>query len=133
MERNWSKYSIMVVDDDFTSVVLFEEYLALAKAIVFSASNGGEAMDVLKSHPIDIILMDLQLEDISGYLLLSKIRAEYPNVPVIAETAFAAPDDRRKCIASGFNGYLSKPIDYESLIVELDKYLDKVTNVKPGV
>lgn len=123
----------MVVDDDFTSVVLFEEYLALAKAIVFSASNGGEAMDVLKSHPIDIILMDLQLEDISGYLLLSKIRAEYPNVPVIAETAFAAPDDRRKCIASGFNGYLSKPIDYESLIVELDKYLDKVTNVKPGV
>lgn len=124
MERNWAKYSLLVVDDDATSVILFEEFLATTQILIFSASNSKDAIELIKSHPIDLILMDLHLEDISGFLLLSVIREINPNIPIIAETACASPEDRRKCIASGFNGYLSKPIHFETLINELDKYLN---------
>ena len=72
--------------------------------------------------------MDLQLEDISGFLLLSIIREINPNIPIIAETAFASSDDKRKCIASGFNGYLPKPISINNLFTEMDKYLENSTH-----
>ncbi|HEX3010380.1 MAG TPA: response regulator [Bacteroidales bacterium] len=123
MERDWSKNSILVVDDDFTSIILFEEFLSTTQALIFSATNSKEALEIVRKHPVDVILMDIQLEDISGFILLSIIREINPNIPIVAETAFASADDRRRCIASGFNGYISKPISYAALIEELDKYL----------
>lgn len=123
LERNWKNKAILIVDDDPISILLFEEFLADTEAIIFSAANSAEALEILKNHPIDVILMDLQLEDISGFILTSRIRNIYPNIPIIAETAFASIEDRRKCIASGFNGYLSKPIFLENLYSELDRYL----------
>lgn len=125
LERDWSKNSILVVDDDYTSVVLFEEFLSPTQVLVFSASNSEEAFGILQNHPVDLILMDLQLEDISGFILLSHIRDLYPNIPVIAETAFASQDYCRKCISSGFNAFLTKPINFELLIKELDRYFEK--------
>lgn len=127
MKRNWSKYSILIVDDDFTSIFLFEEYLASTKTLIFSATNSKDALDIVNNHPLDLILMDLQLEDISGFILLSIIREINPTIPIIAETAFASSDDKRKCIASGFNGYLSKPISINNLFTEMDKYLENPT------
>ncbi len=123
MERDWSKYSLLIVDDDVTSIILFEEFLASTKILIFSASNSKDALEIVKTHPLDLILMDLQLEDISGFILLQVIRELNPNIPIIAETAYASPDDKRKCISSGFNGYISKPIHLEILIKEIDKYL----------
>jgi CheY-like chemotaxis protein len=123
LERDWSRNSILVVDDDFTSIILFEEFLSTTQALIFSATNSKEALEIVRKHPVDVILMDIQLEDISGFILLSIIREINPNIPIVAETAFASADDRRRCIASGFNGYISKPISYAALIEELDKYL----------
>lgn len=123
LERNWSQNSILVVDDDSTSVILFEEFLSSTEVLLFSASNSRDAVEIVKNHPIDLILMDLQLEDISGFILISVIREINPNIPIVAETACASPEDRKKCIASGFNGYISKPISFETMIKELDKYL----------
>lgn len=128
MERDWSKYSILIVDDDFTSIILFEEFLSPTKALIFTATNSKDALGIVNNHPLDIILMDLQLEDISGFILLSKIREINPNIPVIAETAFATSDDKRKCITAGFNGFLPKPISFNNLFLELDKYLENSTD-----
>ena len=123
MKRDWSKCSILIVDDDLTSIILFEEFLSTTQVMIFSASNSTEALEIVEKHPIDLILMDLQLEDISGFILQSVIREINPNIPIIAETAYASIEDRRKCIASGFNGFISKPISFEILIHEMDKYL----------
>jgi len=123
LNRDWNKFSILVVDDDITSVILFEEFLSSTKALIFTASCSEEALNTLKKSQIDLILMDLQLQGMSGFILLSIIRELYPNIPVIAETAYASADDRRKCIASGFNSFLSKPISFELLVHEMDKYL----------
>jgi two-component system, cell cycle response regulator DivK len=125
LERDWNKNSILIVDDDYTSVVLFEEFLSTTQILVFSASNGPEAFNILHNHPIDLILMDIQLEDISGFILLSQIRDQYPNIPIVAETAFASLDYKKKCISSGFNGFLTKPINFDLLINEMDKFLGK--------
>jgi len=123
LKRDWSKCSILIVDDDLTSIILFEEFLSTTQVMIFSASNSTEALEIVEKHPIDLILMDLQLEDISGFILQSVIREINPNIPIIAETAYASIEDRRKCIASGFNGFISKPISFEILIHEMDKYL----------
>lgn len=124
MKRTWENKSLLIIDDDSTSIFLFEEYLSETEVIVFSAQNKEEAMTLLEKHPIDVILMDIQLQDISGFILISQIRNLYPNIPIIAETAFASNEDKRKCISSGFNGFLSKPIFLDSLLLELDKYLN---------
>jgi CheY-like chemotaxis protein len=111
------------VDDDLTSIILFEEFLASTKVLIFSAANSKDAIEIVKTHPLDLILMDLQLEDISGFILLQVIRELNPNIPIVAETAYASAEDKRRCIASGFNGYISKPIHFDVLIKEIDKYL----------
>jgi CheY-like chemotaxis protein len=124
LERDWKNKAILIVDDDPTSIILFEEYLETTNALIFSAPNSLEALDILKNSPIDLVLMDLQLEDISGFMLLTKIRNFDPNIPIIAETAFASAEDQRRCISSGFNGFLSKPIFIDNLFGELDRYLN---------
>jgi len=83
---------------------------------LFIASNGLEALKLLKKKRFDLILMDIQMPLMDGYELTRIIRDDKSDVlvhdvPIIAMTAHAREDDKLKCLKAGMNDYISKPID----------------------
>src|SRR5207245_306429 len=104
---------ILAVDDVSHNLELMTYLLQASGHDVLAAASGHEAVRVAKqSHP-DLVVLDVQLPDISGYRVLEELRAdpELADVPVIAVTAYAMVGDRDHALAAGFDGYLSKPID----------------------
>ncbi|MEQ9306693.1 MAG: response regulator, partial [Marinoscillum sp.] len=110
---------ILVVDDDIRNIFaltsIFEQY----NSHIFSAEGGKEALHVLSKHKnMDIVLMDIMMPDMNGYQTIQEIRKlkDFKNLPIIAVTAKAMPEDRAKCIKAGASEYITKPIDTDELI-----------------
>jgi signal transduction histidine kinase/CheY-like chemotaxis protein len=81
------------------------------------AKNGRQAVDYCQTLPdIQLVLMDLKMPDMSGFDAIKKIKESFPNMPVVAQTAFAVEGDKEKILASGFDGYLEKPIQKDKLM-----------------
>jgi CheY-like chemotaxis protein len=84
---------------------------------------GREAIDIALKCPIDIILMDFRLPDISGYEATRQIKTHKPGIYIIAQTAYASEDDRDKALSAGCDDFISKPVNAEVLISKLKDYL----------
>ena len=85
--------------------------------------NGLQAVEALKKQDYDMVLMDIQMPEMDGHLATSEIRNKLKSaIPVIAMTAHAMAGEREKCIKSGMNDYISKPINEESLLAMIIKY-----------
>jgi PAS domain S-box-containing protein len=119
---------VLVVEDNAVNRVAalgFLEKLGHSAAV---ASNGQEAVDLTAQEPFDIILMDIQMPDMDGEEATRRIRANTKgatriDVPIIAFTAHAMEDNRARFMAAGMNGFLPKPIDFDSLAAVLDEHL----------
>lgn len=108
---------VLVVEDDVVSRILLNEILKQFSLTVLFARNGQEAVDMVKADSsFDLILMDLKMPIMNGYEATEKIRELGYTNPIIAQTAYASIDDKSKVSAGGFNGYLSKPINKNSLL-----------------
>jgi CheY-like chemotaxis protein len=85
---------------------------------VIPAMDGREALQLLKSSPVDVVLMDMMMPEMDGYESIKAIRQErrYKKLPVIAVTAKTMAGDREKCIAAGASDYISKPVDMDQLV-----------------
>ncbi len=99
-------------------------YLVLAKTLdtiieqkhcITWAKNGKEAVDIIKKESFDIIFMDIKMPILDGYEATKQIKKIKPEIPVIAQTAYAHEEDYNKAIDIGFDGYLTKPIDAKIL------------------
>jgi CheY-like chemotaxis protein len=85
--------------------------------------NGVQAIESLKKQSYDMVLMDIQMPEMDGYSATRQIREELKlNIPVIAMTAHAMSGEKEKCIKSGMNDYISKPINEEILFDIIRKY-----------
>ncbi len=88
------------------------------------AKNGIEAIEAVKNNPdVSIVLMDCKMPQMDGYTATVEIKKLNPDLPVIAQTAFAMADEEEKSIQAGCDGYLSKPIRIKELFNILNKYL----------
>lgn len=116
---------ILIVEDNQTNLALMEYLLKAFGYDVLSARDGEEGANVAISHGPDLILMDIQLPKLTGFESLTRIRAmtAEARVPIIAVTAFAMVGDRERVLAEGFDGYLSKPIDPETFVSEIEAHL----------
>ncbi|MEB3181940.1 MAG: response regulator [Nostocaceae cyanobacterium] len=112
---------ILLVDDDadsrdFVSFVLVQE-----GAKVITATSGFEALQILPQFPLDILISDIGMPEMDGYMLLREIRSlpsEYnSNIPAIAVTAYAAELDQEKSLGFGFKSHVTKPVDPDELVV----------------
>jgi len=107
---------VLVADDNVVNQKVVAHLLRKLGAEVYSATNGVEALQMLRGRDFDVVLMDCQMPEMDGYEATRQLRNfedSHPNrhIPVIALTANALATDRQKCVAAGMNNYLSKPID----------------------
>lgn len=122
--------TVLIADDDVRNIFSLTKALELHKMKVLAATDGKEALQVLKENPfVDIVLMDMMMPEMDGYESTKEIRKlpAYKNLPVLAVTAKAMMGDREKCIAAGASDYISKPVDIDQLVSLLRVWLyDKV-------
>jgi PAS domain S-box-containing protein len=128
---------ILAVDDNQINLAVIEGMVRHMGAEVVSAANGVEAIDMLRrsGHLIDLILMDCQMPSMDGYECTRQVRGGYAGdsasrIPVIAMTASAMAGDREKCLLSGMDDYLAKPIDNDELSKALLQWMPPVTSAE---
>lgn len=91
---------------------------------ILRAHNGKEAIEIMnKINDIRLIMMDLKMPIMNGFEATRTIKSINANVPIIAQTALAKPGDRQKAFEAGCDDYISKPIDYDSLLNLIEKYI----------
>lgn len=125
MTEKWNNTNVLIVEDDKFSAKYLDTVLRKHGITTFIVARASEGFQVLREHPeIALVLMDIQLPEINGYDATRQIKAQFPNIPVIAQSANAFDDDRQKCLDAGCSDYISKPIQQEKLISLLRKYLN---------
>ena len=116
------------MDDYQGNIVVMCAYLEELGYSVTIARNGREAIDALSKENFGIVFMDVQMPIMDGHEATRSIResqrkGKMPQVPIIGLTASAMADDREKCLASGMDDYLSKPVNSERLREWIDRYV----------
>lgn len=115
---------ILVVEDVDTNYFYMSSLLQKLNCEIIRANNGAKAVEICKTDPhIDLVLMDIELPVLDGYKATTEIKKIRPELPVIAQTAFAMMGERERSKEAGCNDYLAKPIRKEELISTLRKYL----------
>lgn len=123
-EYEWSDKTILVVEDLSVIYYFIKEVLLPTNASLLHAKTGEEAIAICKENPsIDLILMDIQLPGINGYEATKTIKNINPQIIVIAQTANALAEDRKKSVDAGCDDYMAKPLRVNTLLTLLGKYL----------
>ena len=117
--------TILIAEDNPTNRELLRELLEIRGYTVAEACNGQEALVSVEQAPPDILLLDIGMPVLDGFAVMRKLRENprFTSLPVVAVTAYAMQGDREKIMDSGFNGYLSKPVNSTTLFHELDRLL----------
>jgi len=113
---------ILLVEDEAFNLIVLEEMIKIfyPEAEIVTATDGQKAYELLQRESFTLILSDINMPIMDGYGLIKKIKTELGlQTPVIAVTAFAIQGDKEKILLSGFDDYISKPID----IGELERVL----------
>lgn len=124
---------VLIAEDNAVNRELLRELLEIGGYEVLEACDGQQALHIIEQTQPDIMLLDIGMPVLDGYGVIRKIR-ENPcltTMPVLAVTAYAMQGDREKIMQSGFNGYLSKPVDARSLAAELKRLLSKRGDAPP--
>jgi CheY-like chemotaxis protein len=118
---------ILLAEDNESSLHLFTNYLKSANFRVVVARNGEEALDALEEITPDMILMDIQMPGMDGLEAIGLIR-EMPRLaktPILALTALAMPQDEKRCLDAGANGYMTKPVSLKNLLTTIKNHLEE--------
>ena len=118
-------YTVLVCDDERDIVSALKIYLTGAGYRVLEAYNGEEALTLIGSESVQLVLLDIMMPEMDGYQTMQHIREEpaHRRLPIIALTAKAMKGDREKCIEAGATDYVSKPVDPEYLLTVLQVWL----------
>jgi len=122
---NFSNFTIMIAEDTPYNYEYLYSILQRTGANVVWAKDGIDVLKMYNSSKIDLILMDIQLPEISGYEATTQIRLTNQTLPIIAQTAYAMAEDRQKCMEVGCNDVLVKPIRMDEVLSTVAKYLIK--------
>jgi hypothetical protein len=105
-------YTILVAEDELVNFTFLELLLKKNGAALIHASNGKEALEVVTKNPaVDLVLMDIKMPVMNGYEATGLIKKERPALPIIAQTAYAMEEEKKKCLALGCDDYISKPVE----------------------
>ena len=120
----WNNKTIMIAEDEIVNYMFLEVLFEETGANLIHASDGQQAIDTVKNNPdINLVLMDIKMPNVNGLEATKEIKSIRPQLPIIAQTAYAMQDDEYKALQAGCNDYISKPIDANRLISLMKKYL----------
>ena len=116
---------ILIVEDNEKNMKLVRDILRHQGYETLEAVNGLDGVRLAEQQQPDLVLMDIQLPDIDGIEALRRIRAEpaLDRVPVIAVSASVMPDDQQKIISSGFDAFITKPINLKQFVETVQRFL----------
>jgi PAS domain S-box-containing protein len=121
---DWEKYKILIVEDNIPNYLLLKAYLQKSGVKITHAINGEDALkEFVGNNSPDLVLLDIQLPDISGYEVASEIKKLNSNTKIIAQTAFAMSEDKQKALENNCDDYLAKPIKKKTLLTQINKLL----------
>jgi two-component system cell cycle response regulator len=116
---------ILVIEDNPDNLDLMTYLLTAYGHTVLTAEDGESGIEATRREKPDLVACDIHLPGVDGYGVASALKAdpELRGVPVVAVTALAMVGDREKILAAGFDGYITKPIDPQVLVAEVDSFL----------
>jgi len=116
---------ILVIEDNDANLELAQYLLEHGGHQVLAARNGQAGIDMARREQPDLIVCDLQMPLVDGYGVLDQLRRDPTccHTPIVAVTAFSMSGDEQKVRLAGFDGYLSKPIEPESFVGQIEAYL----------
>lgn len=117
--------SVLIVDDDASVRKTLSSILCLEGYLVQTMDNGKQALKAVEKEHFDVALIDIQLPDIKGVDLLSKLKLKQPRMVRIIITGFPSMDNAIKAVNEGADGYVLKPFDPEQLLETIRKHLDE--------
>lgn len=115
--------SILVVEDDKNTRKYIEALLTAENYIVLTATNGEEALDVMDSEHIDLIVLDIMMPKMDGYEFTKVLRHSNNNIPILMISAKQLPEDKHKGFLVGTDDYMTKPFDVEEMILRIKALL----------
>lgn len=117
--------TILVVDDSLLNLEFVEEALQTHGYDVLRATDGLAALDVVRRHRPDLILLDIQIPGMDGRELARHLKSDPATrrIPLVALTAYAMPGDKEKILAAGCDAYISKPINVQGFLREVQRHL----------
>ncbi|NLR65497.1 response regulator [Chitinophaga varians] len=117
---------VLIIDDDARNIFALKAVLRSRGIPCIAASTGAEGLALLDGgHEVGVVLMDIMMPDMDGYETIAALRAKEgeEHLPIIAVTAKAMVGDREKCLEAGADDYISKPVDVDVLLSQLQQYL----------
>jgi len=123
---------VLLTEDNDINQQIAIELLEGTGATVTVANNGREAVDILvngpQPPPFDVVLMDLQMPEMDGYQATARLRSDtrFATLPIIAMTAHATMEEKQRCLATGMNDHISKPIDPDNLFETVGRFYKRV-------
>lgn len=116
-------FHILVVDDDKNTRLLMKTVLETARYLVSTAENGEEALEIMDSEHIDLVVLDIMMPKMDGYSFTQTLRESNNNLPILMVSARHMPEDKRRGFIVGTDDYMTKPIDEEEMLLRIHALL----------
>ncbi|HYX09569.1 MAG TPA: PAS domain S-box protein [Bacteroidales bacterium] len=124
-ERFWHGKTILIAEDEDANYLFLEEVLLPTGLTIVRANDGMHAIEHVHIHKPDLILMDVKMPRLNGLDATRQIKNKLPDIPIIAQTAYAMQEEKDLILDAGCDGYVIKPIDRKKLMWTIAEFLEK--------
>ncbi len=125
---------ILIIEDNSTNLELMEYLLKYSGHKVLAAMDGEAGLDLAQRESPELIICDIQIPKLDGFGVARHLKADarLRHIPLVAITAFAMVGDRERMLAGGFDGYVSKPIDPQAFVGQMEAFLNPSPSTAPS-
>jgi CheY-like chemotaxis protein len=126
--KDYSKFTVLIVDDITVNIILLKTMLARTNVGILTATNGEEALEIVRKQKPELVLLDIHMPVMDGMEVLKEIKAdpELEKIPVIMVSAYTSAEDIEQLMSLGASGFIKKPVIMDNLISSVKSELDKI-------
>jgi CheY-like chemotaxis protein len=126
--KDYSKFTVLIVDDITVNIILLKTMLARTNVGILTATNGEEALEIVRKQKPELVLLDIHMPVMDGMEVLKEIKADHEleKIPVIMVSAYTSAEDIEQSMSLGASGFIKKPVIMDNLISSVKSELDKI-------